>query len=145
MISDLQMMHEELNVHAGRLTDALGEECPSTIEVAAARWKLSSAARARLTLIQTMILPRLQPLATARDAGDLRTLADEHASVAAELSRHIATWTMERIEEDVSGYRAASQRVGLRLRQQARLEALILMPLLRKHFEISPDHRATTN
>jgi hypothetical protein len=130
MLPDLQRLHEQLSAAIADLADLTAQTWPDRAGITRVRWKLSRASRLRLKLLEETVYPFLLKGAIPEDARHVSDLRRANAAVLAASREHIATWTIERVIADWSGYRAASADMRALMTARIQWERKILYTLL---------------
>lgn len=132
LLAALGAAHDEL----GRALDALdaltGAEPPDPARFAHARWRLSSARRARRAVAAEVHAALLAATAPHEASAVARLRSDDDRRLR-ESALHVQHWTSERIVADWPGYRAAAAAMRAASREWIAAERALLFPLLERH------------
>jgi hypothetical protein len=127
MLAELREAHAVLIAGIQELESATRAPVPDPSALAAIRWRLSRASGRRRRLVD-QACSRLS--SQARSASGLDELRDNNSGMLSATSRHVGTWTIERVVADWQGYRAASAEMRKAMLARIATEKSILYPLL---------------
>jgi septal ring factor EnvC (AmiA/AmiB activator) len=131
LLDQLKRTHAELEAALAAMKQEIQADSPAKSDYATARWKLSQASRNRRALV-ARICAQLAPRVPEPQAKMLR---DHHADDVQMLHRsaaHVGRWTMESIEADWLGYRAASAEIRATMSRRLEAEKQSLYPILER-------------
>lgn len=128
-IRDLQTLHAEMT----RLLDAIefqtSKAAPNMAELTSIRFQLTRASRHRAGLVMELIEGSIGHAAPAVKQ-QLESLRDDLQQARVTSAGHIGRWTMQAIESDWDGYKAASQQIRAKMRSQINRERTILQTII---------------
>lgn len=131
MLAELREAHETLLTGIQELEDATQAAAPDASALAAIRWRLSRASGRRRRLVDRACA-RLLEGASPGVAAELDGLRENSAGMLSATSRHVGSWTIDRVVADWDGYRAASIEMRKAMRRRIATEKAVLYPLLDK-------------
>lgn len=128
-IRDLQALHAEMT----RLLDAIelqtSKAAPNMAELTSIRFQLTRASRHRTALVLELVERYVRQTSPAAKK-QLESLRDDLQQARVTSASHIGRWTMQAIESDWDGYKAASQQIRARMRSQIDRERTILQTII---------------
>ncbi len=131
MLVELKQAHKALLGCIDELELLTSADVPDQQKLASVRWKLSRESVQRRRLVEAAC-DWLMTGATQTESARVAALRDDSAATVAESSRHVGTWTMDRIIADWDGYRAASATMRTVMRRRIKQEQQTLYPLLER-------------
>lgn len=128
-LGELQSIHENLVAWMWALDELTALPSPQLGRLEAVRWFLGKARRDRRLVLErlyTILVPALEPTEAA-DVEQVRALTFETLAAG---SKHVAKWTIERVEADWTGYRDETRKVRDLWLRAIEVEKRVLYPLL---------------
>ncbi len=130
MIETLDEHYEGLRLRVAAMRAACRDGAPDPVRLSHARHRLMTASLDRSRFLKETVYPALLGTGIDGIAAAVETLDRELSRHRADVSRHVSTWTPDRIGADWTGYRAASARLMRAVEDRMRREQAVLMPIL---------------
>lgn len=127
----LSSEHKIIDECAAQLLADLENGEASIDDIAARRWRLTRVLLAHLAKEDKLLYPQLRSANDQRLAGIATRFSDEMGGLAAEYSRYMADWTIDRMRQDWTSFQTDTRRVLTALRRRIARENRELYPLLR--------------
>lgn len=130
MIDELDQHFERLRAKVAAMRALCRTGSPDLVRLSRARHQLMTASLDRSRLLTAAVYPALRAAGIAEITPAIDSLDRDLSQHRADVSRHVSTWTPERIAADWTGYRAASARLMRAVDDRMQREQAVLMPPL---------------
>lgn len=130
MLRELEAHHATLINLIADMVEVTAAGSPDLARLAATRLKLSRASRARTGFLVAAVYPAVLARVADSQAEQVRNLQREAEDQRATSSRHIGTWSSEKISADWPGFQRASASIRAMMLERIEREKKILYPLL---------------
>ena len=125
MLARLESLHAEFVEALSGLSSLVRASAPSREAVADARLRLMHATIAHTKYMELEVYPAVFRTLSPAEAEPIRELRRRAIAVRIELSRHIATWPIERVICDWAGFQETTIRADMNREMRAQLRALL--------------------
>ncbi|MBS0505455.1 MAG: hypothetical protein JSS55_16990 [Proteobacteria bacterium] len=129
VLEELRRLHAQILQNLDVMDGLVGAPAPEPSQLAATRYALTRASRARTILIERAYPALLQHASPAQRAVIERLREDGKAGLARS-AQHIGSWTMQEVIAKWADYCAASDALRTEMRRRVSAEADCLYPLL---------------
>lgn len=130
MIEELERLYERLQGGVAAMRALCREDVPDRVRLSHARHRLMVASLDRSRFLTRTVYPALLDAGPKGTAEIIAALDRDLARHRAEVSRHVSTWSPDRIAADWIDYRAASGRLMRAVEDRMALEKTALQPIL---------------
>ncbi len=131
MLTELKALQRELEAVIAEFEAMVTGSLPDEAAFAMLRLKLTRASSRKRIFLETTVYPALTDLPEP-DRAEFRRFRQEGQTQLQRSAEHIATWTMDRIVGDWSGYQGVSALVRASMRQRQMEERRVLYPLIER-------------
>jgi hypothetical protein len=131
LLDALTRAHDEVLGELAKMQATQELPQPRPEQWAYARWKLSRASRNRRNAVQDCYGVLLDNAAPG-ELASVRKLQSDDGRVLEVSRQHMSQWTPERIEQDWSGYCAASAKIRRGMQERIAEERRALIPILQR-------------
>jgi len=125
MLARLERLHAEFVDALAGLNGLVRASAPSREAIAEARLRLMHTTIAHTKYMELDVYPTVFRALSPVEAEPIRELRRRAIAVRIELSRHIATWPIERVIRDWAGFQETTIRADLNRGMRAQLHALL--------------------
>ena len=125
MLARLESLHAEFGDALAGLSSLVRSSAPAREAIADARLRLMHATIAHTKYMELDVYPTVFRTLSPAEAEPIRELRRRAIAVRIELSRHIATWPIERVVSEWAGFQETTIRADMNREMRAQLHALL--------------------